>query len=170
MKNFTKNEYNNYSKYSESAKFNSPDEEYDWAATQHKNCSKCSQSKSLNEYGFNTSGRDPFDANGLRLRRPECKECNKKITSGKNKAKKIAKSLGFFTKAPEGTKCKLCGTTEKIVFDHDHETEKFRGWLCDPCNRSQGVIETRGGSDLVAIKIEGHVPLWIKKLIEYHSK
>ena len=158
MKNFTENEYNNYSKYSESAKFNSPDEEYDWAASQHKNCSKCGQSKNLNEYSFNTSGRDPFDANGIRLRRPECKECNKKITSGKNKAKKIAKSLGFFTKAPEGTKCGLCGTTEKIVFDHDHETEKFRGWLCDPCNRSIGLLETRLGSD------------YIEKLILYSSK
>lgn len=155
---FTENEYKNYSKYSESAKFNSPDEEYDWAATQFKNCSKCGQSKSLNDYGFNTSGRDPFDANGIRLRRPECKECNKKITSGKNKAKKIAKSLGFSTKAPEGTKCELCGTTEKIVFDHDHETEKFRGWLCDPCNRSIGLLETRLGSD------------YIEKLILYSSK
>ena len=155
---FTKNEYNNYSKYSESAKFKSPDDEYEWAITQHKNCTKCGESKNLTEYGFNTSGRDPFDASGLRLRRPECKFCNKKIQDGKNKAKKIAKELGFETKAPVGTKCELCGTTEKIVFDHDHETETFRGWLCDPCNRSQGVLETRSGPD------------WINKLILYHTK
>jgi len=43
-------------------------------------------------------------------------------------------------KAPEGTKCELCGTSKKIVFDHDHEKNIFRGWLCDPCNRSMGVL------------------------------
>jgi transposase-like protein len=157
--NFTKNEYSKYIKYSESSKFNSPVEEYQWALTQHKNCSKCNQSKNLTEYGFNTSGRDPFDASGYRLRRPECQDCNKKISQGKNKAKKLAKKLGFETKAPVGTKCELCGSTDKIVFDHDHETEKFRGWLCDPCNRSIGLLETRLGSDN-----------WIEKLIMYNSK
>ena len=155
---FTKNEYDNYSKYSESAKFTSPIEEFKWALTQEKVCTKCNQSKKLTEYGFNTSGRDPFDASGYRLRRPECKDCNKKITSGKNKAKKIAKKLGFLTKPPIGTTCELCGTEQKIVFDHDHETETFRGWLCDPCNRSQGVLETRLGKN------------WIEKLKSYHSK
>lgn len=158
MKKFTKNEYDNYSKYSERVKFSSPDDEYDWAVTQYKNCSKCGQSKSLNEYGFNTSGRDPFDKNGYRLRRPECKDCNAKITAGKNKAKKLAEKLGQAVKVVAGTCCELCGTSEKIVFDHNHETETFRGWLCDPCNRSQGVLETRIGSD------------WLKKLIEYHKK
>jgi transposase-like protein len=155
---FTKNEYSNYKRYSESSKFNSPDEEYDWALTQYKNCSKCGEFKNLNEYGFNTAGRDPFDANGYRLRRPECKDCNKKITDGKNKAKKIAEKLGLPTKAPDGTNCELCGSIEKIVFDHDHDSEKFRGWLCDPCNRSQGLLETRIGSN------------WIDKLKEYHKK
>jgi transposase-like protein len=155
---FTENEYNNYSKYSESAKFQSPDDEYNWAITQYKVCSKCNQSKNLTEYGFNTSGRDPFDASGFRLRRPECKECNKKINDGKNKAKKLAKNLGFDVKAPVGTKCELCGTTDKIVFDHDHKTERFRGWLCDPCNRSIGLLETRLGES------------WIEKLIMYSMK
>jgi len=37
----------------------------------------------------------------------------------------------------------MCGRIEdiekqknsKIVFDHDHVTGKFRGWICDSCNR-----------------------------------
>ena len=27
-----------------------------------------------------------------------------------------------------------------MVFDHCHEREIFRGYLCDPCNRSMGVL------------------------------
>jgi hypothetical protein len=26
------------------------------------------------------------------------------------------------------------------VYDHSHQTGAFRGWLCDPCNRSLGGI------------------------------
>lgn len=31
--------------------------------------------------------------------------------------------------------CEVCGNAEaRIVFDHDHITGKFRGWICDNCN------------------------------------
>ena len=44
-------------------------------------------------------------------------------------------------KAPEGTPCSICGKTDRrMVFDHCHEKEVFRGYLCDPCNRSMGVL------------------------------
>jgi hypothetical protein len=37
---------------------------------------------------------------------------------------------------PKSTSCDMCGcTTKRIVFDHDHVTCKFRGWICDSCNR-----------------------------------
>jgi hypothetical protein len=29
----------------------------------------------------------------------------------------------------------------KLVFDHCHQTEKFRGWLCDRCNRVLGSVK-----------------------------
>lgn len=34
--------------------------------------------------------------------------------------------------------CEICGAMGKIVFDHSHETEKFRGWICDRCNKVLG--------------------------------
>ena len=44
---------------------------------------------------------------------------------------------------PKSTHCDMCGRIEniieqknsRIVFDHDHKTGKFRGWICDSCNR-----------------------------------
>jgi len=49
--------------------------------------------------------------------------------------------------------CPICNRTEAEVegqggrktgawvVDHDHKTEKFRGWLCHKCNRALGAFE-----------------------------
>ena len=48
--------------------------------------------------------------------------------------------------SPEiGTPCDLCnkpGTDRfpTLRFDHDHDSLKHRGWLCDTCNRSLGPL------------------------------
>ena len=34
--------------------------------------------------------------------------------------------------------CEICGAMGKIVFDHDHKTNKFRGWICERCNFALG--------------------------------
>jgi len=124
----------------EACKFSTPEMEFDWAKTQSRPCSKCAREQDLNCFMFNTSGRDAFDKNGYRLRRPECRDCTKTASKGKNDAVKLAKTMGISHKAPEGTECELCKSTKGIVFDHDHEKNVFRGWLCDPCNRSMGVL------------------------------
>ena len=126
--------------YGALAKFKSPEEEHEWSCRVFKNCSKCNKSLALTNFNGNTASSCPFDKQGYRLRRPECSECTKSANKGKNEATKKAKELGISTKAPEGTPCELCGSTRGIVFDHDHESPKFRGWLCDPCNRSMGVL------------------------------
>ena len=38
---------------------------------------------------------------------------------------------------PEGVTCELCGAAG-VVYDHDHETGQFRGWLCGTCNTGLG--------------------------------
>ena len=44
---------------------------------------------------------------------------------------------------PRPTKCELCGASGKraISFDHCHATGKFRGWLCDNCNLTLGMVK-----------------------------
>ena len=37
--------------------------------------------------------------------------------------------------------CEICGRTEKLCVDHDHKTKKFRGLLCQACNRALGWFE-----------------------------
>lgn len=36
--------------------------------------------------------------------------------------------------------CEICGSTEELCYDHDHDTMKFRGVLCRGCNRSLGQL------------------------------
>jgi len=149
--NITKNERELYSKQKHKVKFATPEEEYNYAIQKEKECSKCNLMKNLTEYSGNTSGCDAFNKEGYRLRRPECKDCNKNVSKGKNDAIKLAKSLGIPYKAPEGTKCALCGKLPKkgdeLVFDHCHKTNTFRGYLHNSCNRSMGTL----GDDVLGL-------------------
>jgi len=133
-----------YIKQKSKAKFDTPEEEYEYAIKKGKICSKCNLMKNLIEYSGNTSGCDGFNKEGYRLRRPECKNCNKEAIKGKNEAKKLAKKKGITYAAPEGAKCALCGklpkTGDELVFDHCHKTNNFRGYLHNSCNRSLGVL------------------------------
>lgn len=132
----TENERRHYENHKNRVRFQTPEEEREWARTQRKRCTKCHETFPLSCFSGNTSGTDPFDQKGYRLRRPECRVCTKKANKGKYEAVKKAREK----KPPEGTPCEICGTTQNIIFDHDHVTNMFRGWLCDPCNRSMGVF------------------------------
>ena len=140
----TKNEELHYVRQKDKAKFSSPAEEYEWAINQFKTCSKCEEYKNFTQFKGNTSGCDAFDKDGYRLRRPECEDCGKEAGKGKSEAKKKAKELGIDYKAPEGTVCSICNKPPTkgngIVFDHCHEKNVFRGYCCNSCNRSMGVL------------------------------
>jgi hypothetical protein len=142
--NITDNERQHYITFKHKAKFSSPEEEFIYASSNEKQCTKCKIMKKLTEYKGNTSGSDPFNRDGYRLLRPECKDCGSKVSSGKSSAIKLAKQLGIPHKAPQGTTCEVCGKLAKngdeLVFDHCHKTNKFRGYLHNSCNRSIGVL------------------------------
>ena len=39
---------------------------------------------------------------------------------------------------PERCEIPSCASDKKVVFDHCHKSEKFRGWICDNCNTTLG--------------------------------
>ena len=135
---FTANEYTHYKNIK--AKFKSPDEEYHFNKTQFKICIKCNLNLNLNNFSGNTSGCDPFDKNGYRLKRGDCIKCNKELNKSKSISIKKAKQMGISPKAPPGTVCEISGSPNNLVFDHDHVTNTFRGWITDPINRSIGML------------------------------
>ncbi len=108
-------------------------------------CSKCGVSKHLEEgyykskYGYHGS----------------CKECfKKKAKISKNKLgkqhikdKEIQRRYGItmeeYLSFPQY--CNICGTEEEgrgysMNIDHDHQTGKVRGLLCNSCNRGLGLL------------------------------
>lgn len=53
--------------------------------------------------------------------------------------------------------CEACGEefnkSRKRVMDHDHDTDEFRGWLCNNCNSGLGMLKDD--------------PAIVRKLLEY---
>jgi RNase P subunit RPR2 len=39
---------------------------------------------------------------------------------------------------PRPTICEVCWQPGQIVFDHNHKTGEFRGWICADCNKTLG--------------------------------
>ena len=110
-------------------------------------CSKCGIEKPLS--AFSLSKSKSFAQRGIK--RYDCKYCvkqNQKIVAGlKSKYKK----------PKHGSKCPICnevpqtsktGKSNPWCLDHDHTTNKFRGWLCLNCNRNLGMF----GDDVETLK------------------
>lgn len=45
---------------------------------------------------------------------------------------------------PKPAECEVCGEQDVLLWDHDHKTGKFRGWVCRKCNLALSVYD-RGG-------------------------
>ncbi len=88
-------------------------------------------------------GKDNKRVDGTYQRRPACKECKKAIT--KKKKQTLTKSQA--DREPQHGdkwKCPVCqhvfiaGVTARVTQDHDHDTGKFRDFICDRCNSGMG--------------------------------
>lgn len=67
----------------------------------------------------------------LEYRRKQQRDNRKKnpelyrATARKHHARTYRKHIGI---------CPLCNFEGKLVWDHNHQTEQFRAWICRPCN------------------------------------
>ena len=93
---------------------------------------------------------------GKNGRRNLCKACNRKRClewGEKNPEKRAKKTIRYHaTKVYNITYeqymermatsdcCEVCGSKEKLGYDHCHSTMQFRGVLCNKCNRSIGQL------------------------------
>lgn len=48
--------------------------------------------------------------------------------------------------------CDLCRREAALVWDHDHDTGAFRGWLCNHCNTGLGLF----GDDSVRLRMAAY--------------
>lgn len=90
-----------------------------------KTCIYCNQNKCISEFPKHKMYKDNLDM--------RCRQCIKEQSAIRKELHKIA------PKKPH-----LCECCKKIplkwCLDHDHETNQFRGWICEKCNTGLGKL------------------------------
>ena len=118
-----------------------------------KVCTKCNKLQPLSS--FRLYRRATGDRNS---RDSKCKSCSKHANAV------IAK---LRITAPVSTgHCECCSkASDRLVLDHCHDTEVFRGWLCPPCNLGIGVLgDTKQGilNALNYLNKQRRIQTWLK--------
>lgn len=104
-----------------------------------KECRICSAEKPLSEFHKCSSEKVVDGKIYPAKHRSECKECRRIGGKAYSAAAEKLMRQNKIEKPPLGTPCENCGKTDqKLLFDHCHETGKFRGWLCYQCNTAIG--------------------------------
>lgn len=96
-----------------------------------KICVKCGKRKNKKSFPKHIRYKDGFDT--------RCKKCVKSASKIRSKLHKIS--------PPKPESCPICERIpenfkkpNKWHLDHDPETSEFRGWLCETCNMSLGLL------------------------------
>ena len=117
-----------------------------------KVCSKCNIGKPLDS--FHKRSNRPCGVRSI------CKDCYKqyprelKRSEGYTRNYDLQRSYSITTAGynelleSQGGKCKICGVPQNtltghkknLCVDHDHNTGKIRGIICDKCNRGIGLL------------------------------
>ena len=122
---------------------------------------------------------------GKRLRHKKWYEQNKDKVQEKHRAYKAEFGHFIRMRANEGRLkkleelagrvrppvCEICGgATRGIVFDHNHETGQFRGWICHPCNVILGLAkDSPEALRRLANYLEIHTGATIESIMEVNS-
>lgn len=111
-----------------------------------KQCNKCKEVKAIDAFYKHKSTKDRLTS--------YCKECI--LEQCRNAHYKKRYGLTSQEADTLKTKCELCGTTEQLHIDHNHETGEIRGVLCTNCNRGLGHLKDS--------------PVLLRKAAEYLEK
>ncbi|TSC94505.1 MAG: hypothetical protein CEN87_474 [Parcubacteria group bacterium Licking1014_1] len=103
-----------------------------------KICNVCHKLKRTTEFAKNQNAK-----NNRSVRRPSCRDCRIKM-EGVSVSR--TDRIEWLKKKPnnEPFECPVCkkrtiaGVTSKVVLEHDHQTGKPGGWICDSCNTGLG--------------------------------
>jgi DNA-directed RNA polymerase subunit RPC12/RpoP len=99
-----------------------------------KKCTKCKQEqqKNLNYFPPHNKTKDGLDSWCRKCRstyRNEIRRGNYRHLITDEQLKHNLQTIKH---------CQVCGQEELLVVDHDHKNEKYRGLLCNHCNRGLG--------------------------------
>lgn len=67
-----------------------------------------------------------------------CKECRSAFR--RDKKYDLSPAAYAATLEAQGGGCGICGSDDRLVVDHCHETGATRGILCNTCNRAIGLL------------------------------
>ena len=119
-------------------------------AFSHKICLSCGLLKPTDDFPRNQTGKGDRP-----VRRPRCKPCFE-LDSGPKLPKKVrdaylaehGPATGDLWQCPICKKYSVAGVNARIVVDHDQESGRPRGLICDSCNTGLGRF--KNGEDHLA--------------------
>jgi hypothetical protein len=102
-----------------------------------KRCSNCGCEKTLDNYYKRGGDRNDYQNT--------CKDCSRKRAASSQKHRNIKHRYGISVSEYDSimkpaVECEICGNTEKLVYDHDHNTGQHRGVICTHCNKALGLL------------------------------
>lgn len=114
-----------------------------------KTCTKCGVTKPLSNYN-----RDAKKTSGYRS---HCKSCTStgyrqwSVSGERGRVSKLRSRFGMSVEdydrilAAQNNGCAICGKSpsengKRLSIDHNHDTGKVRGLLCQPCNTGIGLL------------------------------
>ena len=119
-------------------------------------CSTCKQSKDSKEFHWYEQTIDGRGrgGNGKRKRvNGSCRVCRNELARETSRLKR--KIIPLIPQPQYGELCEACNRpvyanqsdipkevdgTYSWMFDHNHDTVEFRGWICNPCNTGFGLL------------------------------
>lgn len=107
-------------------------------------CSKCKVEKPLSDFSKDSSKKRGYCS--------QCKSCKSEASNRwyhrvkdsedwKTRVRRYRVKFNYGIALESVPKnCQVCGSTKKICVDHDHKTNRVRGFLCDNCNKALGFV------------------------------